>query len=189
MNPSQKLTKKTVSQFFQSSVSIYLARLPSYMNFITPRIILMPFPTPEFRGQMSAYLNTHHNRKYMVWNLSEHSYEPEIFSAQVIDYIFIGYPNPPLEVLFALCNSIKAWLDTDIDNIAVIHCQATRCRSIMVLACFLAWNSSHFETCGAALDDLCKSLKLNKSELMFPSQFRYMGYIDRILNGERVRVI
>lgn len=135
---------------------------------------------------MSAYLNTHHNRKYMVWNLSEHSYQAEIFSTQVIDYIFIGYPNPPLEVLFALCNSIKAWLDTDPDNIAVIHCQATRCRSIMILACFLAWNNSQFETSTAALGNLCKTLKLNISELMFPSQLRYMEYVDRILNGERV---
>ena len=74
----------------------------------------------------------------MVWNLSEHTYDANLFSGSVLDYVFVGYPNPPLEVIFGVCNSIKAWLDTDEENIAVLHCQATRARSFMIAACFLA---------------------------------------------------
>jgi hypothetical protein len=119
----------------------------------------------------------------MIWNLSEHTYDVSFFDGQVLDNIFIGYPNPPLEAIFSILNSIKAWLDTDPDNIAVLHCQASRSRSLMIAACYMAWSGKDFSSPYSALQRLCSQLKLSQDALMFPSQMRYLGYVDQVMKG------
>ena len=42
---------------------------------------------------------------------------------QVIELRFAGYPAPPLDKVFTICNSIHGWLNADPKNVAVIHCQ------------------------------------------------------------------
>jgi hypothetical protein len=100
---------------------------------------MMPFPTTDRLPILAQYLDDHFFGKYMVWNLSEHSYETDAFGDQVIDVLNLGYPCPTMEQVLVTCNSIKAWLDSEHENIAVMHCQASKCRSIMMLAIYLYW--------------------------------------------------
>lgn len=159
---------------------------PKEVHFVTPRLILMPFPSPELVYILSAYLSTHYNKKYMIWNLSEKTYDHTPFNSQVIDYVFVGYPNPPLDMLFATCTSIQAWLDTDPGNVAVLHCQGSKARSVLAAACYLAWNGGERGTAAQALSRVCIELGLNEVSLMLPSQKRYLQYSETIVKGSLV---
>jgi hypothetical protein len=50
----------------------HLANIPRDVRFVTSRILLMPFPTPDRLDKLSDYFDTYYNGKYMIWNLSEH---------------------------------------------------------------------------------------------------------------------
>lgn len=159
---------------------------PKEVHFITPRLVLMPFPAPDLVYILSAYLSTHFNKKYMIWNLSERTYDHTPFNHQVIDYVFVGYPNPPLDMLFATCTSMQAWLDTDPGNIAVLHCQGSKARSVLAAACYLAWTGGQGGTAAQALSQVCHQLGLNECTLMLPSQKRYLQYSETIVRGSLV---
>ena len=160
--------------------------IPREVHFVTPRLILMPFPSPELIYILAAYLTTHYNKKYMIWNLSEHTYDHTPFNSQVIDYVFVGYPNPPLDMLFATCTSVQAWLDTDPANVAVLHCQASRARSALAAACYLAWSGSETITAAQALGRVCTEIGISDVSLMMPSQKRYLQYSEAIVGGSLV---
>jgi hypothetical protein len=53
--------------------------LPSDVNFITPRILVIPFPSENRIDELATYFNISYKCKYMVWNLSEYLYNPERF--------------------------------------------------------------------------------------------------------------
>ena len=89
-------------------------------------------------------LNARHKGHYMIWNLSEESYDTSVFDnqvstekrrmamqhrdiresvlQQVIEYKFPGHPAPPLGLMFKLCASMENWLEADPKNIVVVHC-------------------------------------------------------------------
>ncbi|OMJ86112.1 hypothetical protein SteCoe_12470 [Stentor coeruleus] len=154
--------------------------LPKDTFFVTSRIVLIPYPKEELINSLAGYFNTMHFRKYMVWNLSETLYSADIFNGQVLDFVFVGYPNPPLSSIFGIFNSISGWLESDPDNIAVIHCQSTRARSFMMISSYLAWQN-HKDPI-----DIYSQLSKNFSQpsnLLFPSHYRYMNYINQVTQG------
>jgi len=53
--------------------------LPDDVNFITPRLLVIPFPSENRIDQLATYFNVNYKNKYMVWNLSEYQYDPERF--------------------------------------------------------------------------------------------------------------
>ena len=164
----------------------HLRDLPADCYYVTERVLLVPFPKPERAHFIAAFLNAQHAQHYMVWNLSERTYDSRLFGNQVLDFVFMGYPNPPLESIFAIFTSIKGWLDTDSKNVAVVHCQLTQARSQMVLACFLSWFSVYAKSPQQALEEVC-GITRQSPNILFPSQRRYIGYINSVLMGERVR--
>lgn len=153
------------------------------MHFVTPRLLVMPYPSPDSTHICATYLNAVYKKQYLVFNLSERTYNTRPFHGQVIDHTFPGLPCPPVESLFSLCVSIKAWLSTDIGNIAVIHCQNGLARSLLVLSLFLVWSSPEFTDIHQSYARL-KSL-IDPQELVdfTPSQLRYFSYLDLILTN------
>jgi hypothetical protein len=168
---------------FVSNHGPFYSEVPSGTVFITSRLILIPFPKEELIRSLSGYFNTVYSRKYMVWNLSENLYETDIFSGQVLDFVFVGYPNPPLGELFAIFNSVSGWLDSDPDNVAVFHCQATRARSYMLVASYLAWQNRKDPL------QVFQEIAGKNGPLLFPSQIRYMSYVGQVINGAKVSAI
>lgn len=116
----------------------------------------------------------------MIWNLSEYPHPTDTFSSQTLDFIFVGYPNPPLSVIFSIFSSIQGWLKLDQDNVAIMHCQATKGRSYMIMASYLTW-TNEYPSVLEAFRKLC-SITQQRVELL-PSQLRYMNYIQEILNS------
>jgi len=177
------------------------------MYYITPRIIAMPFPrqdtlltdTPLEKSivskfsnilsesvaqKLSRHLNKYHSHHYMIWNLSEVSYDSNLltlFSDQVIEIKFPGYPAPPLQQLFQLLTSIDSWLKAHDANIAAIHCQTGKGRTVTAISSYLAWNG--YKTNPAeALQYTCeKKMHGTIKTLTIPSQTRYLAYLSKIL--------
>jgi protein-tyrosine phosphatase len=90
--------------------------------------------------QLASFLHKNYPDRFMIWNLSEKSYDYSLLDNQVIEFKFPGYPSPPLNQVFSLCNSIHAWLQADEANVAVIHCQTGKGRTLCAIAWYLAWS-------------------------------------------------
>ena len=170
---------------FNSSQGIIYTGLPEDLKFITSKLVVLPFPTEDRVSSFSGYLNTYYYRKYMIWNLSEKVYPSSLFEGQIIDCVFVGYPNPPLAEIFGIFNSITAWLDSDPEHIAVIHCQGTSARSYMVISSYLAWQQHKAPV--QVFNEIMRNE--NQRILLFPSHFRYMSYISQTIQGLRVIII
>eukprot|EP00611_Tribonema_gayanum_P001538 TRINITY_DN11120_c0_g1_i1.p1 TRINITY_DN11120_c0_g1~~TRINITY_DN11120_c0_g1_i1.p1 ORF type:complete len:306 (+),score=128.83 TRINITY_DN11120_c0_g1_i1:123-1040(+) len=134
------------------------------MVYLTPRIIASAYPInrslgaprqPVAQGNpielMAALLHQSHQGRYMVWNISEESYDYAYFQDQVLEFRFPGHPAPPLGMLFNICTSIENWLEADPANVAVVHCLTGRGRTATVLACLLAWLGAAAAAPGEAL--------------------------------------
>lgn len=92
------------------------------LSYITENVIAMAMPLePEVARRdggndiraVAAFLKRRHQGHFMVWNVSEESYNYSMFADQVIEYRFPGHPAPPLGLMFKICTSIESWLDAD----------------------------------------------------------------------------
>jgi len=72
--------------------------------------------------QVAHFLNTHHPEKFKIWNLSEESYNYEIFGNNVVECKFPGHPCPPLESLLSICGDMVDWMNLNAENVCVVHC-------------------------------------------------------------------
>ncbi len=93
---------------------------------VDDKMLLIPFPSPDKAEALADYLNSKYGIDYLVFNVSEHQYDPKLFNNQVVDYTFPGYPCPPLEATFILLKQIDSWLASADTHVAVVNCQATR---------------------------------------------------------------
>jgi len=161
------------------------------MTYLQSNLLVMGMPKkrPQKIGQnplshVASYLEQKHNGKYMIWNLSESSYDTSAFKDQVIEYSFPGYPAPPLHLLFQLCMSIDSWLNADKDNVAVVHCATGRGRTAVVACSYLAWKGQ-FDSVDKALKLFCGKRNTNPRAVLIPSQRRYLTYFTSVLEGRR----
>jgi len=176
--------------------------------YVTDRIVAMPFPSEEtlltgerVKTQLeksqtlsklanyvvqpnvkkySNYFNKHLRGKYMIWNISEKTYDYSLFDNQVIEVKFPGYPAPPIQKILEICTSIDGWLQADEKNVAVIHCQTMRGRTVTMIAAYLTW-SGEFSTPARALRHTCTKMRGAVRQLTLPTQTRYMAYLTRLL--------
>jgi C2 domain of PTEN tumour-suppressor protein len=154
--------------------------IPSDTYFISPKLVLIPFPSAEIIERLENYFNTKFTNKYMIWNLSEYQHPADGFSSHTLDFIFVGYPNPPLSVIFSILNGIHGWLESDKDNISILHCQNTKGRSYMILASYLTW-THEFSNILEAFNKICMITR--QTVQLLPSQTRYINYVEGIFNN------
>eukprot|EP01084_Bolivina_argentea_P125223 221884_1 len=147
---------------------------------------LTKFVSDSLANKISKYLNKYHNEHYMIWNLSEKSYDTKIFYDQVIEFKFPGYPSPPLQQLFELLSSIDNWLSSNNKNIAIIHCQTGKGRTVTVISAYLAWSKYNNFTPAKALLHCCKIMNGTIKNMTIPSQTRYLAYLTKILINKQI---
>jgi hypothetical protein len=182
-----KLTKEELSQLD--------------MIYITENLIGMAYPrerhelqqgkkiTSEEGGSegndinvVAAYLQKRHPGKFMIWNISEETYDYSKFQEQVLEYKFPGHPAPPLGLLFKICTSIESWLDADDQNVAVVHCLTGKGRTATLMACVLTW-LGEFDSPMQALTYVAQRRSTAVDYLTIPSQRRYLQYFSNLLDG------
>ena len=161
------------------------------MSYITENIISMSLPRDEasFKklggnniNAVSNLLRKRHKGHFMIWNISEESYDYTLFDDQVLEYNFPGHPAPPLGLLFKICMSIESWLDADPKNVAVVHCVTGKGRTACLLSCVLTW-LGEFNSPIEALQYIADRRNTVVDYLTVPTQRRYIQYFSNILDG------
>eukprot|EP01117_Protostelium_nocturnum_P009883 TRINITY_DN3520_c0_g1_i2.p1 TRINITY_DN3520_c0_g1~~TRINITY_DN3520_c0_g1_i2.p1 ORF type:complete len:535 (+),score=143.33 TRINITY_DN3520_c0_g1_i2:333-1937(+) len=162
------------------------------LTYIGDRIIAMSFPAEGMESKyrnnvqhVSAMLNQYHPHAFMIYNLSQRSYDYKLFNNQVHEWC--GFPDhhaPPLSLLFQTIKSIHSWLLADPLNVVVIHCLAGKGRTGLIIACYLVY-SGLFEEVEKALAYFAAKRSSTNWGVTGPSQLRYAHYFNSILNKKK----
>eukprot|EP00475_Leptophrys_vorax_P034984 TRINITY_DN5720_c0_g1_i1.p1 TRINITY_DN5720_c0_g1~~TRINITY_DN5720_c0_g1_i1.p1 ORF type:complete len:529 (-),score=152.15 TRINITY_DN5720_c0_g1_i1:1727-3127(-) len=159
------------------------------MTFVNKQLIAMEFPSNlvGLNGvpieNMGKYLKTKHAGRFMVYNLSDRHYEYSFFDDQVLEFRFPGYPAPPLDKIFSICRSIDGWIRADDANVAAVHCQTGKGRTVTVLACYLAW-AKEFPSAKEAAEHIAQLKQVSLQHLLIPTQLRYLNYFDDLMQSK-----
>jgi hypothetical protein len=133
-------SKDSITRTFADKKAEYLQSHPSecsdFLVELEPRVFYMPFPQESVIDKYAGLLNKEHAEHYKIWNISEYAYAASRFNDQVSEFVHVGYPNPPLTDLYLVCKEIVSWLQSEIDNIAIIHCQKSSLRCCLQLGCY-----------------------------------------------------
>ncbi|CAK93060.1 unnamed protein product (macronuclear) [Paramecium tetraurelia] len=148
---------------------------------ISNRLFWMEYPSNDKIEKLSSYLNTNHQNHYYIWNVGEREFTTEWFCNQVANHSHPGYPCPPLIELLMICKNIIYFLSSDRNNIAIVCCQETRGRSIMVISSLLAIMGAGYP--GECLLRVCEKTNTKDFQALFPSQHQYITYVGNVLNG------
>ncbi|CAD8148396.1 unnamed protein product [Paramecium octaurelia] len=148
---------------------------------ISNRLYWMEYPSNDKIEKLSSYLNTNHQNHYYIWNVGEREFTTEWFCNQVANHSHPGYPCPPLIELLMICKNIIYFLSSDRNNIAIVCCQETRGRSIMVISSLLAIMGAGYP--GECLLRVCEKTNTKDFQALFPSQHQYITYVGNVLNG------
>ncbi|KFM74955.1 Tensin-1, partial [Stegodyphus mimosarum] len=161
------------------------------ITYVTERIIVIVFPRTEpdttYKSNLkdvTRMLRTKHGTNYMVFNLSEKRYDLAKFNNRVLEF---GWPQnlaPPLERLCSICKSIDSWINSDPQNIAVIHSKGDKGRAGIVIAAYM-----HYSNICASADQALDRFAMKQffedklANSMQPSQRRYVNYFTGLLSG------
>ena len=102
------------------------------LSYITKEIIAMGLPGAGLRDKLirndevdvANMLNKYHPARYMIFNLSEKSYNYELFHNAVIDCGWPDHHPPTLYQLFEIVNTMAIFLRGNPNNVVVVHCKA-----------------------------------------------------------------
>ncbi|EDV26470.1 uncharacterized protein TRIADDRAFT_54505 [Trichoplax adhaerens] len=161
------------------------------LTYITDRIIVMSIPGEGihalYRNKIEdvvGLLNHKHGKKYIVFNLSTETYDFNKFDNQVLEFGWPDHTAPPLERLCSICKSMKSWLESDDENVVVVHCKGGKGRTGVVIAAYLQY-SKVCSTPEAALEVFKMKRFHNKNGgVTQPSQIRYVGYFHDFISGK-----
>lgn len=102
------------------------------MKLPPPHRCFAPFPLVE----LAAFVKQE-GKPFLVFNLSGHVYDYNCIQDQVVAYSLHDNPAPPFHLLLELVDSVKGWIQSMSDNLAIVHDVSGR-RSIVVAICVLA---------------------------------------------------
>ncbi|KAK6913310.1 Tensin phosphatase, C2 domain [Dillenia turbinata] len=110
----------------------------------------------------------------IVYNLCiEENYDASLFHGRVENFPFDDNHVPPLPMIKLFCESVHAWLASDPQNIAVIHCMAGKGRTGLMVCAYLVYLGMSAEE---ALQLYAQQRTTNNEGVSIPSQRRYVGY-------------
>jgi len=105
---------------------------------IYPKIYWMEFPSKEKIAHIADTIKAFSDQNsFLVWNLSQTKYDTSFFSSQVAELSYSKYSWLSLNYIMMTCKAILKWLNSDPSNIAIIHCQSSKRRSAIIMACLL----------------------------------------------------
>ncbi|EPT28839.1 hypothetical protein TGME49_232620 [Toxoplasma gondii ME49] len=173
-------------------------------------IIDYPDPEAPNTGFLVAYLEHHHANKYLILNMSERQYQrvscppsastarstsasPEerdclqppsdsLFpSGTVVDVAYRGLPYPPLSLTLSLLLSVHKWLESDAENVLLVHCVEGFSRSITFVAAYLHWTgfSPTLQDAVRFLEDVC-GVDATDPLVLLPSQKRFLRFFQHV---------
>lgn len=130
---------------------------------------------------VADYLNSKHQDRYIIFNLSERFYDSVAFSGQVLDFGWPDHQAPSFTLLIEIIKSIDCWLASDKSNVVVVHCMAGRGRTGTALCSYMLY-SGIFEDLQTCLKYYAYQRSKKGQGVTQPSQLRYLSYVDRVIN-------
>ncbi|KAG4059298.1 hypothetical protein PC123_g5764 [Phytophthora cactorum] len=137
-------------------------------SYVTENLVAMGFPNMNLGTNrtllkdnpidlVAMYLNDKHGGHYMIWNLSEETYDYTYFDNQA-----------------------------DEKNLAAVHCLTGKGRTGTVIACYLAW-VGQFPNAMESLEYVAEQRQTSVEKLTIPSQRRYIQYFNNVMDGVKPR--
>jgi len=159
------------------------------LTYISERIIAMGYPAEKVE---SIYRNDYHNVKefldkkhpdhYWVYNLcseKERQYDKKKFDGRVSYYAFDDHHPPDFSLIQPFCDEVKAYLDKDERNRAVVHCKAGKGRTGVMICCYLLFiKHSNCINAESVLRYYGDKRTTDQKGVTIPSQRRYITYYD-----------
>ncbi|OAF68130.1 hypothetical protein A3Q56_04101 [Intoshia linei] len=167
----QNLEMEKVNKFYKESVIDF--------DFITPRIAVMSFPSPDSKinclQSVETYLNERFENNYAIYNITNTSFHKDSTLQRVSECGSRCDTN--LSYLIAIYDNIVCWLGKNKCNIGVINCKNGFWASCAVICGLLIYGGvfSHY------LPPLILFQEKRKKKIkLYPSQYRYLTYIMKI---------
>jgi len=162
------------------------------LSYILGNIIAMGFPSESLSGvyrnnmkDVQRLFNSRHPKKYKLYNLcSERDYQASHFEGRVQRYPFDDHNPSSFNTIEPFCKDVRAWLDSDPENIAAIHCKAGKGRTGFMIACYLMY-SEFSPNADHALRYFAVKRTHNAKGVTIPSQIRYVHYFEKYLGIKR----
>jgi tensin len=134
---------------------------------------------------VARMLQLKHQDKFMVFNLSDRSYDVTKLNFQVLDFGWPDHLAPPLERLCCICKSIDSWLASDPLHVVVVHCKGGKGRTGTVISAYMHY-SNLCQSAEAALDQFAMKRFYDDKlgGVTQPSQRRYVHYFEDILKNK-----
>ncbi|XP_029786642.1 tensin-3 isoform X2 [Suricata suricatta] len=161
------------------------------LTYITERIIAVSFPAScseesylRNLQEVTRMLRSKHGDNYLVLNLSEKRHDLTRLNPKILD---VGWPElhaPPLDQVCTVCKAQESWLNSDPQHVVVIHCRGGKGRIGVVISSYM-----HFTNVSASADQALDRFAMKKfyddkvSDLMQPSQKRYVQFLSGLLSG------
>ncbi|CAD8112550.1 unnamed protein product [Paramecium sonneborni] len=159
------------------------------LTYVTKRIIAMSYPGEGLEGlyrnpidQVATYLNTQHNRDYMVFNLSGRKYDRSKFGGEVQDdWQWKDHHSPSLDLLFEICDLIHGYLKGDKVNVVVIHCLAGKGRTGTIICCYLLYTGKFQSVADVLYYYGTQRFEVEGLGVNQPCQMKYIEYFYKLL--------
>eukprot|EP01026_Neomeris_dumetosa_P065987 TRINITY_DN6359_c0_g1_i1.p1 TRINITY_DN6359_c0_g1~~TRINITY_DN6359_c0_g1_i1.p1 ORF type:complete len:552 (+),score=40.02 TRINITY_DN6359_c0_g1_i1:29-1657(+) len=161
------------------------------LSYITDRIISMSCPATtatmkmyrNSMGELAKFLDMYHAGRYKVYNLcSELVYDIGLLGGNVVRYPCDDQQPPPLEVLYNFCEDAMEWMNQHPENIIVVHCQAGKGRT-GVMVCGLLIFINKCKNAQEAINLFARMRTNNGKGVTIPSQQRYIHYFQFMYNN------
>nr|XP_021327488.1 tensin-2 isoform X1 [Danio rerio] len=161
------------------------------LTYITERIISVLYQSDLDEQSYSAnlkvvapMLKSKHQDKFLLINLSEKRHDICRLNPKVEEF---GWPDlhaPPLDKICAVCKTMENWLNSDPNNVVVLHCKGNKGKTGVIVAAYM-----HYSKISAGADQALSTVAMRKfcedkiSSFILPSQNRYIYYFAGLLSG------
>lgn len=162
------------------------------ISYITDRVLAMSFPASSkvekmYRNNIVSvadYLDeAHPGRAYWIYNLSNRRVETQHFHHRVLAFEWEDHHSPQLLVLFQCCEHIFNFLNEDVRNVAILHCNAGKGRTGTAISCYLLFSSLADNFLHAMVFYGWRRFR-NGRGVTQPAQQRYVQYFEKAFKQE-----